>query len=718
MIRGMLEKGSSAARGAKASVSSGSDDKSLTSTTSSGGDSSSSGNSRKGGRPTSSSEDATTSGSFRDSTVPIAKNISQSATKIFRSIDRSTSTDASTPSHGSHHSQGTSHHPLHSSRQQNPSMSSSTSSLLSTNGSNTSSGGIDTSSSKANKKCTMCVKSFNPLRRRYYCRTCPAQVCSHCSIARKVDSLEGSISIRICMACKLSTINSADDDHYERVFSVSSGIHPNENDISGGAFIVDRASSVSYVSAKNGPQRAQNHSSSSSTASTPDHMSRKAQTPASAPGGLRRTSSSASTKSAATARSRRDSFGSTTSMNVATATIAHLTDCPMCMNEACGPLVDISEVPYPAMEVKVETGSTKFIRARALDNERERLGTVRKLRKAIMASPQIAQRFSQLCSMAAIATQCPIAVVGLVDRDDYFMVFETGLSGNATTSAEPAAITSRNHSLAAHTCRNGAPLVCSDLSADVRFAGNPWRRDTLKALFYAGIPLTLANGHTIGVIEVFDTSVRFACMDVVTQLQAVVRGLLKKFEEIVATAIAEKAQAEPETGNQDDPIALAIAELERNTSYTEVKPSPSPLRSPVRERAPAPPAPPTAPLAGTTAPAPEPAPEVTPAAVPEAPAAPASAPAPVPAAQPTENEMEMQLMKLLSQTTDTQKQLQTQQTHMVHAITSHSKQISEMAKQLERMEQTLSSKLDGAVSAKETVTAPTTPEADPAATVP
>uniref|UniRef100_K3X6H7 FYVE-type domain-containing protein n=1 Tax=Globisporangium ultimum (strain ATCC 200006 / CBS 805.95 / DAOM BR144) TaxID=431595 RepID=K3X6H7_GLOUD len=704
MIRGMLEKGSAAARGAKASMSSG-DDKSSTSTTSSGGDSSASGNSRKGGRPTSSSEDATTNGGFRDSTVPIAKSISQSATKIFRSIDRSTSTDASTPSHGGQNSnQGTSHHPLHSSRQQNSGMSSSASNILSTSSSNTS-GGIDTSSSKANKKCTMCVKSFNPLRRRYYCRTCPAQVCSHCSIARKVDSLEGSISIRICMACKLSTINSADDDHYERVFSVSSGIHPNENDNGNGAFTVDRASSVSYVSTKNGPQRAQNHSSSSSTASTPDHMSRKAQTPASAPGGLRRTSSSASTKSAATARSRRDSFGSTASMNVATATIAHLTDCPMCMNEACGPLVDISEVPYPAMEVKVETGSTKYIRARALDNERERLGTVRKLRKAIIASPQIAQRFSQLCSMAAIATQCPIAVIGLVDRDDYYMVFETGLTENA--SAEPAAVTTRNQSLAAHTCRNGAPLVCSDLSADVRFAGNPWRRDTLKALFYAGIPLTLANGHTIGVIEVFDTSVRFACMDVVTQLQAVVRGLLKKFEEILVSAITEKAHSEPETGNQDNSIALAIAELERNTSYTEVKPSPAPLRSPVRGRAPAPPAPPTAPLAGTTTPVPEPAPEVTPVVAPEA-----------PAAQPTENEMEMQLMKLLSQTTDTQKQLQTQQTHMVHAITSHSKQISEMAKQLERMEQTLSSKLDGAAPAKEAATAPPTPEADPAVTAP
>lgn len=661
MIRGMLEKGSSRAKT--------SDEKtpaSASSTSTESADSSVS--SGRKGRPTTSSEDATASGGFRDSTVPIAKSISQSAGKLFRSIDRSVSTDSGASSNNSSTSHQQHHHPLHSSRLQNPGMSSSVSNLTNA---------VD--ASKANKKCTMCVKSFNPLRRRYYCRTCPAQVCSHCSISRKVDSLEGSISIRICMACKLSAISSADDDHYERVFSVSSGIHPGDD---GGMFSIDRASSMSYMSSK-GPldKRSQNLSSTSSTASTPDHFSRQAQTPASAPGGLRRTSSSASTKSAA--RSRRDSFGSTAT------SIAALTDCQMCMNEVCGPLVDLTEVTYPAMEVKVEAGSTKFIRARGLDNERERLVSMRKIRKVLTTSPQVAQRFTQLCSMASIATQCPIAVVGLLDREDYFVVAETGLPN-------PTDPISRNHSLASHTCRNGAPLVCNDLSADARFAGNPWRRDSLHALFYAGIPLTLANGHTIGVIEVFDKTVRFACVDVITQLQAVVRGLLKKFEEILASVVVEKV-AEPETV-QEDPIALAIAELERSTSYTEVKPSVAPPRSPVR-RAPAPAAPPAAPFtasSGTDTPA---AAAAEAAPVTPSPVTPEDPAAPTPATGPTENEMEMQLMKLLSQTTNTQEQLRTQQTHMVHAISSHSKQISEMAKQLARMENTLASKLDGPVAA-------------------
>lgn len=50
-------------------------------------------------------------------------------------------------------------------------------------------------------------------------------------------------------------------------------------------------------------------------------------------------------------------------------------------------------------------------------------------------------------------------------------------------------------------------------------------------------------------------------------------------------------------------------------------------------------------------------------------------------------------MQLLSQTTSTQEQLRNQQGQMVSAISSHSKQINDLAKQLERMESTLAAKL-------------------------
>ncbi|OWZ13305.1 hypothetical protein PHMEG_00013389 [Phytophthora megakarya] len=61
---------------------------------------------------------------------------------------------------------------------------------------------------------------------------------------------------------------------------------------------------------------------------------------------------------------------------------------------------------------------------------------------------------------------------------------------------------------------------------------------------------------------------------------------------------------------------------------------------------------------------------------------------------PAVNPMEAQLLQLLSQTTTTQEQLRTQQGQMVSAISSHSKQINNLAKQLERIEATLAAKLD------------------------
>lgn len=705
MIRGILDRSKTATTSATTTDSA----KQLPINSSSSGSTAS----ESSGRPTSGSEDASGRGTerhfFRDSTVPIAKGL-KSAGKIFRASANSVS---GTPNHQQQQQyppsafdvdvpfdSHTHHHPQHSSRQTETGASYNSLSHSSSSHSGASSMATASEPRTAGKKCSLCGKNFNPLRRRYFCRVCTLEVCSNCSLKRKVDSsLEGAISIRICMACKMNT-SAPQADYYDRAFSVASALHPGDDNDSvfGGDVFGDRASAASFMSMAPGAStRSTTTSSVTGGGTTPSrdthvHFSSSASAAGGSarpktPGNLRRTSSAASTHSMA--RSRRDSFGS----------LAASGECHMCMNEACGPMVDFAEVQYPAVEAKTPTGE-RFVRARSLDNERERLSSVRRIRRALTDAPALAQRFAQLCHMASIAAQSRIAVIALVDREDYFVVSETGLP--------PAAATvSRTLSLAAHTCRNGAPLVCSDLSADVRFAANPWRRDALHALFYAGIPLTLANGHTIGVIEVFDKNVRFACMDVVTQLQAVVRGLLKKFEEILASVATDAERLPPplvphqaaSVGGGDEAIATAIAALERSTSYTEVKPSPvpPPPRSPAR-RPPAPPAPPTAPYTGP--------PATTGDAPPVAVAAPVVVTAVPEAAPATENDMELRLMELLSQTTSTQEQLRNQQGQMVHAITNHSKQITELAKQLERMESTLASKLDGVAPAVKDASTP------------
>ncbi|KAG6973996.1 hypothetical protein JG687_00000579 [Phytophthora cactorum] len=374
-------------------------------------------------------------------------------------------------------------------------------------------------------------------------------------------------------------------------------------------------------------------------------------------------------------------------------------DCPWCMNEACAPLHEYFEVPYPFfLELTDPAAKNQYIAAKHLDNEKERLRSVRTIRGALKAGTSASQTIQQLCNMAAIATSSPMALVGLLDKHVYVPCAETGLGSLDKID--------RQKSLAAHACRNGSPLVCSDLTRDVRFAANPWRRDVLQAQFYAGIPLTLSNGHTIGAIEVFDVTPRFACMDVISQLQTVVRGLLRKFEEILAKNEAFGEEDTPHKSSSSSGRRTPKSENGEGKQRTPRAPAPSapsapaippPKKSP-KPRSPAvpshkpsgpapqPPKPKEEPKAPAPAPpVPTPAPAETP--------APAPAAAPAAGAEPTQEEMEMRLMQLLSQTTSTQEQLRNQQGQMVSAISSHSKQINDLAKQLERMESTLAAKL-------------------------
>ncbi|KAF1792975.1 Zinc finger, FYVE-related [Phytophthora cactorum] len=356
--------------------------------------------------------------------------------------------------------------------------------------------------SKASKKCSVCGKSFNPLRRRHYCRTCTAVVCSSCSISRKVEStFEGAITVRMCVSCKLSSIASQ-DDFYDRIFSTNGGTNgapTSDSQPSGseGDFATDRLSFASYSSGTG------NGSKDDSMVDSQVPMDKRTASGSNLP--VRRKSSTTSGNGNAEPTGQRGRHGSFTGPPAVTE------DCPWCMNEACAPLHEYFEVPYPFfLELTDPAAKNQYIAAKHLDNEKERLRSVRTIRGALKAGTSASQTIQQLCNMAAIATSSPMALVGLLDK---------------------------------HVTEG--PRTC--------------------------------------------------------------------------------------------------------TSCT----NPAPAETP----------------------------------------APAPAAAPAAGAEPTQEEMEMRLMQLLSQTTSTQEQLRNQQGQMVSAISSHSKQINDLAKQLERMESTLAAKL-------------------------
>ncbi|KAI9923187.1 hypothetical protein PsorP6_001744 [Peronosclerospora sorghi] len=275
--------------------------------------------------------------------------------------------------------------------------------------------------------------------------------------------------------------------------------------------------------------------------------------------------------------------------------------CSHCRNETCSPLTEYSRIAYPVQPSSIHTG---FVVAQRLDNEVERLRSVHTLLATMASTPSASRVLCQFSNMAAIASHCPIVVIGFLDQDTYVVESQYGVNLGVTMP--------RQESFAAHTCRSGACLTCADLAQDIRFVGNPWRQDAFQnAAFYAGIPLTLSNGHIVGALEVFDAQPRFECGHVLRQLETVVRGLVHLLEDILAAAHAahrEKTQAQVHHAQEQ-----AV--------------------------------------------------------------------------------MEAQLLALLSQTTSTQEQIRTQQTHMVSAIHTHSKQIDHLAKQIERIEGTLAAKL-------------------------
>ncbi|KAG3117166.1 hypothetical protein PI125_g3998 [Phytophthora idaei] len=421
------------------------------------------------------------------------------------------------------------------------------------------------SAEKKARKCAICTKSFNPLRRRHHCRQCRAVICSNCSVIRRPMNSNGEAAeaaaspSRVCISCKLSS----------------------------NASFIGEADDV----VEGNPQLQTSQSASdvlTSTSSTSDGMGNS----------FRRRSNGV----AASSQETSEPF------------------CQHCQNENCSPITEFVKISYP-VDAPTDAG---FVTAKRLENETECLKSVESLLVTMAATPSATRVLRQFCNMAAIACQCPVAVVGLLDGDNYVLGSQYGVNLGATVP--------RKQSLAAHTCRSGNSLVCFDMTQDVRFKGNTWRLESLKnAVFYAGIPLVLSNGHTVGALEVFDAQPRYECGEVLGQLQTVVRGLLNLFEEIV-TAAAE-AQQEQEEQEQEAQVAAEKQNEEGAAAQKQEKAQVNP--------------------------------------------------------------MEAQLLQLLSQTTTTQEQLRTQQGQMVSAITSHSKQINNLAKQLERIEATLAAKLDG-----------------------
>ena len=147
------------------------------------------------------------------------------------------------------------------------------------------------------------------------------------------------------------------------------------------------------------------------------------------------------------------------------------------------------------------------MRAQIPEDEEARLAALREF-KVLDSEPE--EAFDAATRLAALICQTPKALITFVDADRQWFKARRGFDERET---------SRDVSFCAHAILQPGPLVVRDTQTDERFRDNPFVLSTPYIRFYAGAPLTTAEGHKLGTLCVLDTVPRVLFADQVAALE-------------------------------------------------------------------------------------------------------------------------------------------------------------------------------------------------------
>jgi len=123
-------------------------------------------------------------------------------------------------------------------------------------------------------------------------------------------------------------------------------------------------------------------------------------------------------------------------------------------------------------------------------------------RLALLDTPP-EEAFDRLTRLAVKVVETPVALMTLVASDRQFFKSQVGLGEPWATRRE----TPLSYSFCQHVVAMGAPLVVEDARQHPLVADNPAVAE-LGVIAYVGVPLTLAEGNTVGTLCAIDHAPR------------------------------------------------------------------------------------------------------------------------------------------------------------------------------------------------------------------
>lgn len=174
-------------------------------------------------------------------------------------------------------------------------------------------------------------------------------------------------------------------------------------------------------------------------------------------------------------------------------------------------------------------------------NEMERLSALKSFN---ILDTQPEEAFDDYTFLASQICGTPIALISLVDETRQWFKSKVGLEVSQTA---------RDVSICGHTILHNDFFEVTDTLKDRRFQDNPLITDTPNIRFYAGMPISTAEGYNLGTICVIDNQPR--------QLEAPQRDALKR--------IAKRIMAEIEQRSAKNSILQLNHSLYENANFIQ-----------------------------------------------------------------------------------------------------------------------------------------------------